>query len=379
MTSGTIGTTAWSTSSSPTSYLFYKNWVGSDGKYEVFQNSGRIKWNPYSADVRSRLISKSNWTGIRTNNTTFNVASVTIPASPDTSFTTWPLSAAENNRLLDKLIGKVNGHQFNLAVNLAQMNQVSSMASKALGELGRAFLFTRRGLKGDFLRAFRALGRRPKPGHVLWKARDVTGRWLEIQYGWLPTLSDVYEAAKAFETISSGPRTTLFKVGFRKPISQSFGAFTNGISGRLSGVRGRRIQFELYEEMSFGRQLGLVDPLSVIWELIPYSFVVDWFLPIGAYLSSLSQLPGLKGRWLVTDYVRYPRQRISWTDHPDSSFGGGYKSGTSYPDVIYNASRVLRTTVAPTLQIPIPKFEDAISPTRFLNAVALAYQRFGIR
>lgn len=38
---------------------------------------------------------------------------------------------------------------------------------------------------------------------------------------------------------------------------------------------------------------GLVNPLEVAWELTPYSFVVDWFLPIGDAFSSLDATYGL--------------------------------------------------------------------------------------
>jgi hypothetical protein len=40
-------------------------------------------------------------------------------------------------------------------------------------------------------------------------------------------------------------------------------------------------------------QLGLNSPVSLAWELIPYSFVVDWFLPIGQALEDLSKFEGL--------------------------------------------------------------------------------------
>lgn len=40
-------------------------------------------------------------------------------------------------------------------------------------------------------------------------------------------------------------------------------------------------------------QLGLVNPASLAWELIPWSFVVDWFIPIGPLLSVLTAPAGL--------------------------------------------------------------------------------------
>lgn len=41
-------------------------------------------------------------------------------------------------------------------------------------------------------------------------------------------------------------------------------------------------------------QCGLINPLSVAWELVPFSFVVDWFLPIGTYINSMSDYAGTR-------------------------------------------------------------------------------------
>lgn len=40
-------------------------------------------------------------------------------------------------------------------------------------------------------------------------------------------------------------------------------------------------------------QLGLTNPVEVVWELVPYSFVVDWFLDVGGWVSSLSAAVGV--------------------------------------------------------------------------------------
>jgi hypothetical protein len=39
--------------------------------------------------------------------------------------------------------------------------------------------------------------------------------------------------------------------------------------------------------------LGLLNPLSLAWELLPYSFVIDWFLPIGDYLAATTASAGM--------------------------------------------------------------------------------------
>lgn len=41
--------------------------------------------------------------------------------------------------------------------------------------------------------------------------------------------------------------------------------------------------------------LGLLNPALLWWELLPYSFVVDWFLPVGDVLTSLTAGIGMDG------------------------------------------------------------------------------------
>jgi hypothetical protein len=48
-----------------------------------------------------------------------------------------------------------------------------------------------------------------------------------------------------------------------------------------------RLQGKLGELEAILHSLGVTKPLSVIWELVPFSFVVDWFVSVGEWISSL--------------------------------------------------------------------------------------------
>lgn len=49
-------------------------------------------------------------------------------------------------------------------------------------------------------------------------------------------------------------------------------------------------------------ELGLLNPLSFAWEVVPYSFVVDWFIPVGTMLRQLTDYAGCS----ITDgYTTY--------------------------------------------------------------------------
>jgi hypothetical protein len=357
----------------------FNQWTGSDGKYEIYNGFKRSKWNSYTA-YRGRLTGADlNFRYI----CPLGALSPIFQASGNTWYANCPslsLSASELNSLLSKLLGKVKGSDFNLAVNLSQTGQLVDMVSSNLGKLGRSILALKR---GDFATAARQLGASPKPSKL--KPSDVAGRWLELQYGWLPTLSDTYDAAKAFEALSAGPSKTRFST--RTVKKQVLTRVTgNGDSFRvdLDQQYGTSYTFEQYEELSFGRQLGLTDPLSVIWENIPYSFVVDWFVPIGTYLSNLNQIPLLKGRWMVTTSTITKGVRYYWptgTNFPYCTVHGlnhRYNGVFKYPTGQYFDERVTRAPLGSPPKPPIPDFklDGAVHGRRFGNALALAYQRF---
>lgn len=78
------------------------------------------------------------------------------------------------------------------------------------------------------------------------------------------------------------------------------------------------------------RQFIFGNPLELGWEIVPFSFVVDWAIPIGDYLSSLDALTGVDGlAGTVTKKHRYSHE-----SHPSSLKSAGYyplvKAKTTY-------------------------------------------------
>jgi hypothetical protein len=59
---------------------------------------------------------------------------------------------------------------------------------------------------------------------------------------------------------------------------------------RTSGKIDFQIENPLTNTLS---SLGLTNPLNVAWELVPFSFVVDWFIPIGDFFNGLIPPQGI--------------------------------------------------------------------------------------
>jgi hypothetical protein len=359
----------------------HKVWNGADGKYETYATAfRRLKWNSYTLRAAGLLCTAHRYE--------MSITYTAVPGGPTLDYSQAPgvdfeptlggnqIAVTDDlkQKALTKLLAKIKSHDLNLGVELGQMNQTVRLLAGNLGKLGRAALALKR---GDFSTAARQLGTRPRGTRL--KPSDVPGRWLELQYGWLPLLSSSFEAAKAFEEISNGPRKTTFVASGTRKVRYEASLSPTNHSCFVNARVGRRLQYEMYEEMSVPRQLGLYDPLSIAWELTPWSFVVDWFYPIGQYLSNLNQIPYLKGRWIVTDFYKIERQTPDFKWVQMQPFGPGWTlSIRSIPKATLVGNQRVRVFSASPPAVPSPKFVfGGINSTRrFWNAVSLAHLRF---
>lgn len=326
--------------------------VGGDGKYETFQGNLRLKWNNY-AYTYYRIV-RTPGRDFFGNTRWFNGG----------SFKSTIISSNDILTAQSRLLESVKGHQFNLAVSAAQGKQTVGMVVNAITSIGGAISDLR---KGRFENAARRFGVAPRPSKL--SEKDISGRWLELQYGWLPLISDVYEAAKAYESVTNGPRVGRARGSINKSSTQDCSESPSLYHCYGTQKDKYMIIYEFTEQMSAARQLGLVDPATVVWELIPYSFVVDWFLPIGSYLENLNQIPTLSGRFLTIKSTRYQGGNIGKTSSP--------VNWTKIPTIGQFYLKIDRT-VSSSLAVPKPQFNklsDAMSPTRIWNAIALVTQR----
>lgn len=271
--------------------------------------------------------------------------------------------------MLNKLAENIRGHSFDLGVNIAEATKTYGTIVSNVRSIGRALLDLKH---GNYAGALRALGARRQGPRGHWDirsldAKDLSGRWLETQYAFMPLISQSYEAAKAFEAIT-GPRRLRFAVGSspkRKSIEGSDSLANYSMPWNLT--YSKRLVAELYEDASLQRSLGLSNPLEIAWEVVPYSFVVDWFLPVGAYISAWGFIPSLRGRFITAESGAIKNGPIV-----DFTLAKNYaKSGCHQYRFAY--SRV----VSGSLSVPRPTFNSlpaALSPRRLLSAISLIHQ-----
>lgn len=141
--------------------------------------------------------------------------------------------------------------------------------------------------------------------------------WMRYRYGIMPlimtvedTLNLISDRAKVFKKVKSVEVINLSEESLPSPTANSFYYKMNG-SVKVTAIG--KARFKNQKERLIN-QVQL-NPFATAWELIPYSFVVDWFLNIGDVIVAWSQgLVGdiyakycysLKYEFQVRRYVKY--------------------------------------------------------------------------
>nr|URG15982.1 MAG: maturation protein [Leviviridae sp.] len=338
-------------------HFYQKSWNGSDGRYlnpSAPHDASNMKINPYTMNVVEEFKTPG-------------------PQGNYPSRVSWPVLAFTSNdqlAVLSKLSENVRTHDFNMGIALAEGSKTIKLVEKNVVRIALSLRELRR---GNFSNAARTLGI-SKPNSRYTRARnlqtsDVSSLWLELQYGWRPLLSDVYEGAKAFASIANHPRTKRYSAS--RKISTTFKSSNINLDhvGRVDVTR--KITYLATETLSTPRSLGLMDPLSVAWEVVPYSFVIDWFVPVGTYLESYNTIPRLTGRFFTTD--RTVRRQVYVNRAGKPGFQAAFWAGSRGISTDFNLTRTYSTS----LSVPLPTFNplsQALSPLRVANAIALARQ-----
>lgn len=189
---------------------------------------------------------------------------------------------------------KVADAKVNIGVALAEARKTSDLIIDTMHRVNRAYRYLRKGnLKG----VARELNITPNRAHKT---------WLEYKYGWLPLLMDVKGAAEFFAQ-SYLTRPLRFKVKASENVTKTFdkGTLFTPWGGppmitstdfwsrhyKYSGMIWCELTSPHFAEL---QQLGVTNPALEKWELLPYSFVLDWFISVGGWLEALTAFNGVR-------------------------------------------------------------------------------------
>lgn len=287
-------------------------------------------------------------------------------------------------KLVDRLVGQLRGSDFNMSVFLGESHQTLKMLGDTAIRVVKAVRHVRRGdVTGAARSLFEGTSRKPlakhdwvtnKPGVA--SAKNAANLWLELQYGWLPLLKDVEGAAQTLAHTLNVPFRKRYSASVRRESNVPTNTADLGQSVRaVFGVaksHKRKLIAYITEDPAQNTvaALGILDPELVAWELTPFSFVADWFIPIGQWMETRAQASRLTGTFVTSD-LRYA------LTHSLSFIGATYNEANTH-----YAQKTLNRTVSTTLTVPMPNFKSfdkAASWRHCANAVALATQMFSTK
>jgi hypothetical protein len=321
-----------------------------------------------------------------------------------------------------KVLNELNTAKANTAVSIAEAHKTAAMVASAATRIYNTIRCLRR---ADLVGATKALGvkvsvrqekqlvRKEKSflrnGNVSKSTPDSSGiynkydkktvykndadlkgfvakSYLERQYGWMPLLQDVRQHAEALAEflVDHSNELRLIKKG-------SSGAYNvtdvNRTKYGETWELTRKLRINTFCSMSIWYKIpdgrvnplntfGLTNPLVVAWELVPFSFVADWFLPIGDALAGLTATDGLQFSrgTRTTRTVRYVQSTIrQYTPYKAGDLIRTWTGSASGSQLEVYQQRILLNDFP---QAQLPTWKDPRSFSHAASSIALLTSLF---
>jgi len=354
---------------------FSKTWNGAD----AIDEADRLNPHPYSCTIISSYNPEIRWRSFDQRNTlpwfTGSVASC-FGGAPMVSV---PWDGNDELKLIGKLSNKIRGNDFNGDAFLAESHQTLALLSSTARRLG-GFLEALR--HGNLYRASKYLGGPSKSvGSKVLKSlkRELTPNGqstgtlanaiLEVQYGWRPLLQDAHSFGEALGHIYTKIPIQTYRV--QRKVQENTDTSGGGITFNARATKLVRLIVTISQQPASSTILHMNDPLAAAWEFTPWSFIADWFIPIGAYLAALNAYRELNLKSIVRTEVVTFSSNIK-TVEPNYVASG-------YEDYFLKTKTINRTLPSVSQNpsnIPLPAFKPLgkiFSPEHCLNAFALLH------
>lgn len=202
-----------------------------------------------------------------------------------------------------------------------------------------------------------------------WKA--LSGNWLATRYGWRTLLYDLSDLNKALRSLDEkrtrysecAGRTYSDTYEYGEDESWSLGTLTRTWNDKVTvGIRGSVVADITVPKFQF-------NPLQTGWELIPFSFVIDWFVNVGKAIAAWSFLS------LQTDYVAAYGWKVEIERNYSKVIGvtnQNYSSGA----VNVSGSSTIKIEKRIPSRIPLlPRFNLKLDMMKIIDLIMLVLQR----
>jgi hypothetical protein len=240
-------------------------------------------------------------------------------------------------------------------VSYGQYLVESHKSAKMLATAGKELLTLLRHVKHGRIKQI------PKDFGVI---RRKTGEyWLQYQYGWQPLVSDIHGMWQVSRDGLQYPQL-IRVVREVKSHYSDHGPHRDYLYNVEINHSDKCVLYAKLgnQFLAWAQNAQVINPASLGWEVIPYSFVLDWFVPVGNYLDALTATAGLD---FVSGMASQRRQAVF-------SLYGGLSVGVAQKDVFIFVREKL--TSFPSGRIYA--VQNPFNLNRSLNLAALISQWF---
>jgi hypothetical protein len=180
----------------------------------------------------------------------------------------------------------------------AELHRTTALVANAARDVSRAMSHIKRLRFGDAMSVF-------FPERDRRFQRGAANGFLAFKYGVLPVMKDVNDAIDALSAVASRKLDSAFPskvvVSIRRnstvtePVTWMVSPSITG-SRTIASSDSRRmtVVYRVGDPLLYSAaRFGVTNPVSTVYNLVPFSFVADWFFNVGDWLSSLDAGVGL--------------------------------------------------------------------------------------
>lgn len=283
------------------------------------------------------------------------------------------------NEAKSKAMSRVKDQKSNWSENAATARQAINMIADKVKMLSQSM----HALKtGNVLKAAQALGVSPPSGSGGYsrrfarnRAKAVARQWLELQYGWRPLIQDIYETTRlVIDRYNNKPPLERFTANAKFSGDAATVDSSGWLHGNLTVKKQIHVKVKVVYYFAVNsptlqtlKQMGVTNPAALAWELLPFSFVLDWLLPIGSMFSNLDAGLGLK---YVKGCTTIGIEQINIGTKQGKQVSGNWLYEFNLSSTMRQVS-IVRTqeTIFPI--VTLPYFKNPVSAEHLANALAL--------
>lgn len=202
--------------------------------------------------------------------------------------------------------------------------------------------------------------------------RKMASAWLAYRYGWRPLVNDVKSVVEIISHLSQAKG--------KRHSRHADGSSNQTVSDIAYG---EHPNFQYFIQTKDEVRLGLrgcvsadiavpalqINPIQTLWELLPWSFVFDWFMNVGRTISAVSVILG------SAHYVASKGYRLTVKRTRDCGIATRYPSLVSGTFEQHSESEASLTWRNPCSIPIIPQVDVRINASRIIDSLSLIMQR----